>query len=385
VGIITGGPGTGKTTLIRSLNAVLESFGRKVALAAPTGRAARRLAEVSLRPASTLHKLLEYRPTEEAFARGRDRPLEVDAIIVDEASMIDTLLMARLLEAVAAGSRIVFVGDVFQLPAVGAGNVLSDLIDSGKIPVFFLAEVFRQEKESPIVGNAHRIRRGLAPRLWKGDDPQTDAPFGFVHTHGADQAEAAVIDLCRRRIPERFGFDPMRDIQVLCPMHKGILGTIHLNQQLQQALNPGPEGVLIGGLLLKTGDKVMQLKNDYEKEVFNGEIGIIAEMNAEAGRFAVAYEGRTVPYGFAEADRLTLAYAVTVHKSQGSEYPAVVIPMTRQHRPMLQRNLLYTAVTRARRLVMMVGSPEALSTAVANDRSFRRKTGLSRFLKNMEI
>jgi len=385
VGIITGGPGTGKTTLIRSLNAVLESFGRKVALAAPTGRAARRLAEVSLRPASTLHKLLEYRPAEDAFARGRNHPLEVDAIIVDEASMIDTLLMARLLEAVAAGSRIVFVGDVFQLPAVGAGNVLSDLIDSGKIPVFFLTEVFRQEKESPIVENAHRIRRGLAPRLWEGTDPQPDAPFGFVQTQGAEKAEAAVIDLCRRRIPERFGFDAMRDIQVLCPMHKGILGTIHLNQRLQQALNPGPEGVLIGGLLLKVGDKVMQLKNDYQKEVFNGEIGIIAEIDAAAGRFAVAYDGRTVPYGFAEADRLTLAYAVTVHKSQGSEYPAVVIPLTRQHRPMLQRNLLYTAVTRARRLVTLVGSKKALSAAVANDRSFRRMTGLSRFLKNLEI
>ncbi len=384
VGIITGGPGTGKTTLIRSLTAVFESLGRKVALAAPTGRAARRLSEISRRPAHTLHKLLEFRPAEEEFARHRDRPLEIDAVIVDEASMIDTLLMQRLLDAVAAGARIIFVGDVFQLPAVGAGNVLADMIDSGKIPVFFLNEVFRQEKESPIVENAHRIRQGLSPRLPTGSPRASDSSFVMFPTDGPEDAEATVIDLCCRWIPERFELDPMRDVQVLCPMHKGVLGTIHLNQRLQQALNPAPEGVRVGGLTIKTGDKVMQLKNDYEKEVFNGEIGVIADIEAAAFRFTVHYDGRAVAYGFSEADRLALAYAVTVHKSQGSEYPAVVIPLTRQHRPMLQRNLLYTAVTRARQLVVLVGSRQALSTAVANDRSVRRMTGLGRLLKRME-
>jgi exodeoxyribonuclease V alpha subunit len=385
VGIITGGPGTGKTTLIRSLTAVLESLGRKVALAAPTGRAARRLSELSRRPAFTLHKLLEFRPTEEEFARHRDRPLAVDAVIVDEASMIDTLLMQRLLDAVAAGSRIVFVGDVFQLPAVGAGNVLADMIESGKIPVFFLNEVFRQEKESPIVENAHRIRQGLTPRLPAVSPLAPDAPFVMLPTADAEKAEAAVIELCCKGIPERFGLDPMSDIQVLCPMHKGGLGTIHLNQRLQQALNPSPEGVLIGGMVLKTGDKIMQLKNDYEKEVFNGEIGVIADIDPAASRFAAHYDGRAVTYAFAEADRLALAYAVTVHKSQGSEYPAVVFPLTRQHRPMLQRNLLYTAVTRARQLVVLVGSRQALSAAIANDRSVRRMTGLKQLLAGLRM
>lgn len=385
VGVITGGPGTGKTTLIRSLTAVLESFDRQVVLAAPTGRAARRLSEISRRPASTLHKLLEFRPAEDACARHRDRPIEADAVIVDEASMIDTLLMGSLLDAVAAGSRIIFVGDVFQLPAVGAGNVLSDMIESGSIPVFFLKEVFRQEKESPIVANAHRIRHGLAPRLDADSCAATDAAFCFMETAGPQEAERAVVDLCSRSLPDRFGFDPMRDIQLLCPMHKGILGTIHLNQRLQAALNPGPEGTLVAGLLLKDGDKVMQMKNDYEKEVFNGEIGVIERIDAAAGRFSVSFQGRSVSYAFTEADSLALAYAVTVHKSQGSEYPVVVIPLSRQHRPMLQRNLLYTAVTRARQRVVMVGSRQALSMAVANDRSVRRTTGLGRLLASLGV
>jgi exodeoxyribonuclease V alpha subunit len=384
VGVITGGPGTGKTTLIRSLGAVLESLDRQVVLAAPTGRAARRLAEICRRPAATLHKLLEFRPAEEAFARHRDRPLEADAVIVDEASMIDTLLMARLLDAVAADSRVIFVGDVFQLPAVGAGNVLSDMIESKKIPVFFLEEVFRQEKESPIVENAHRIRQGLAPRLPENGEAAIDCSFVMIHTDAPAAAESTIVDICSRRLPERFGLDPMRDIQVLCPMHKGSLGTIHLNQRLQKALNPEPEGILLGGLLLKPGDKVMQTRNDYEKEVFNGEIGVIAGIDAAASRFTVDFDQRAVAYEFSETDRLALAYAVTVHKSQGSEYPAVVVPLSRQHRPMLQRNLLYTAVTRARQLVVMVGSREALSAAVSNDRSVRRRTGLGHLLKNLD-
>ena len=301
-------------------------------------------------------------------------------MIVDEASMIDTLLMARLLDAVAADSRVIFVGDVFQLPAVGAGNVLSDMIESRKIPVFFLEEVFRQEKESPIVENAHRIRQGLAPLLPAKREAAIDCPFVMIHTDAPATAESTIVDVCSRQLPERFGFDPMRDIQVLCPMHKGTLGTIHLNQRLQKALNPDQEGILLRGLLLKPGDKVMQLKNDYEKEVFNGEIGVIAGIDAAASRFVVDFGHRAVAYEFSETDRLTLAYAVTVHKSQGSEYPAVVVPLSRQHRPMLQRNLLYTAVTRARQLVVMVGSRQALSAAVSNDRSVRRRTGLGRLL-----
>jgi exodeoxyribonuclease V alpha subunit len=377
VGIITGGPGTGKTTLIRSLAAVLESFGKQTLLAAPTGRASRRMAEVVRRPASTLHKLLEYRPGEEVFGRNRDRPLQAAAVIVDEASMIDTLLMDRLLDALPASGRVVFVGDIFQLPAVGPGNVLSDMIESGKVPVFHLTEVFRQEKESPIVLNAHRIRRGAFPELSPGPGPSPEAPFCFLEADGQEGAEAMVAELCRHIIPERFGLDPVREIQVVCPMHKGLLGTIHLNQRLQKILNPDSEGLVLGGLTLKAGDKVMHLKNDYEKEVFNGEIGVVSFLDPAVGNFEVVYDGRGVDYRFSEVDRIGLAYAVTVHKSQGSEYPAVVIPLTRQHRPMLQRNLIYTAVTRARTLVVLVGSRRALDLAVDNDRSVQRMTGLA--------
>jgi len=335
------------------------------------------MADVVRRPASTLHKLLEYRPAEEVFGRNRDRPLQADAVIVDEASMIDTLLMNRLLDALPASSRVVFVGDIFQLPAVGPGNVLADMIESGKVPVFHLTEVFRQEKESPIVRNAHRIRRGVSPEFLPAAGPSPEAPFCFLETDGQEAAEAMVAELCRHIIPERFGFDPVREIQVVCPMHKGLLGTIYLNQRLQKILNPDAEGLVLGGLMLKTGDKVMHLKNDYEKEVFNGEIGIVSLIDPAARNFQVVYDGREVDYRFSEVDRIGLAYAVTVHKSQGSEYPAVVVPLTRQHRPMLQRNLIYTAVTRARTLVALVGSRRALDLAVANDRSVQRMTGLA--------
>lgn len=383
VAILTGGPGTGKTTLIRSVCAVMGERGARILLAAPTGRAARRLADVTGRKALTLHRLLKYNQMESRFEVNTDNPLDVDLLIVDEASMVDILLMFHLLCAVPLQTRLLLVGDVSQLPSVGPGNVLGDLIASGRIPAFTLTTIFRQAQESPIVMNAHRINRGEMPDFAQSEDGAL-SEFYFIRQSSPENVVRTIVTLCSLRIPERFGFDPFRDVQVLTPMHKGEVGTLYLNQVLQQALNPPREGQGAGGVF-RVGDKVIHLKNNYKKEVFNGDIGQVCGIEEGEGLVLVDFSDgdgeREVAYTREELDELTLAYAISVHKSQGSEYPVVIIPLMPEHAPLLQRNLVYTAMTRGKRLVIFVGMPQALSMAIRNDRPTRRFSGLSRRLK----
>jgi exodeoxyribonuclease V alpha subunit len=381
VAIITGGPGTGKTTLIRSIQAVFEANGRRVRLAAPTGRAARRLAELTRGRAETIHRLLEYHALEDRFFRRRDTPLEADVVIVDEVSMVDVLLMHHLLQALPATATLILVGDVFQLPSVGPGNVLSDLIASECLPVFYLKEIFRQARESPIIANAHRVRQGQLPILVEKETFDSKAAFHFVEQNDPRKAVETIVSLCSREIPARFGYHPVHDIQVLTPMHKGLIGTIHLNQVLQQVLNRRAVPLDLASGSFKEGDKVMHLKNNYCKEVFNGDIGIVREFSRGGRSLTVDYDGRPVDYDFSEAAELAVAYAISVHKSQGSEYPAVVVPIMTQHAALLQRNLLYTAITRAMHLVVLVGTRQALQRAVRNDRPLARRTRLAARLR----
>ncbi|MGA6926901.1 MAG: ATP-dependent RecD-like DNA helicase [Desulfosarcina sp.] len=377
VSVLTGGPGTGKTTLIRSITAVMERMGRRVMLAAPTGRAARRLSEMTGRQAATLHKALGYNLADGRFDRTEDDPLAIDAVIVDEVSMVDTLLMAHLIRAIPLTASLVLVGDVFQLPSVGPGNVLADLIRSQTIATFELTEIFRQDEQSPIVFNAHRVRSGQWPIMAENQDPDLLSEFYFMEQADPQKVVQTVVALCGREIPHHFHMDPVRDIQVLTPMHRGSVGTLNLNRVLQEALNPKGPQVEVMGSRFKVGDKVMHLRNNYRKEVFNGDIGLICAIDSEKGRAEVDYEGRTVAYDLVELDELTLAYAISVHKSQGSEYPVVVIPLLTQHTVMLQRNLLYTALTRAKQLVVMVGTHRALELALRNDRPRQRRSMLA--------
>jgi exodeoxyribonuclease V alpha subunit len=378
--VITGGPGTGKTTIIRGLVDIFQARRVRCRLAAPTGRAAKRLSEATGGSAQTLHRLLEYSPQEGGFLRHAERPLEVEAVIVDEASMIDLVMMAHLVRALPAGARLVLVGDVHQLPSVGPGNVLGDIIAAGCCPVAVLEAIYRQAAASRIVVNAHRIKAGRVPDL-QHRSAGAGQDFFFVEREDPEAAVATIVDLVARRIPRRFGLDPLKDVQVLVPMRRGPAGVEGLNRALQEALNPGPEALGRGERGFKPGDRVMQVRNNYEKDVFNGDIGRVAG-TAEAGRrLRVDFEGREVDYEVHELDELVLAYAVSVHKSQGSEFPAVVMPLLTQHYVMLQRNLLYTAVTRAQRLMVLVGSRQALARAVANDRIRRRHTALARRLR----
>jgi len=376
--IITGGPGTGKTTLIRSICAVFETLGRRILLAAPTGRAARRLSEVTRRKASTIHRLLGCHLTDGQFEKNRDNPLDVDVLIIDEASMVDVLLMNNLIRAVPMGSVLVLVGDVFQLPPVGPGNVLSDLIGSKAIPSFELTEIFRQAQESPIVMNAHKVRTGRLPDLTRQNIADGDTEFYFIEQTDPARAAEIAVSLCAEELPSRFHLDPVRDIQVLTPMHKGQAGTIHLNQMLQNALNPDTgQDRRKKGKGFRVGDKVMHLKNNYQKDVFNGDIGAVSTIDGEDEQLLVDYDGREVEYRFEELDELTLAYAISVHKSQGSEYPAVIVPLLTEHFILLQRNLLYTAMTRGRRLVVLVGDRKAIEIALKNDKPKQRLSGLA--------
>jgi exodeoxyribonuclease V alpha subunit len=378
--IITGGPGTGKTTLIRSVAVVFELMGKRMALAAPTGRASRRLAEVTGRKATTIHKLLGYDPVEKMFEKNPDHPLSADVVIVDEASMIDTPLMYHLLQAVSMQAVLILVGDVFQLPSVGPGNVLADLIESGRVPFYELTEIFRQAVQSTIVTNAHRIRRGQVPDLDPATDRETLSEFYFIERPFPEAVAETMVDICSDHIPRRFGLDPFRDIQVLTPMHKGETGTLRLNERLQAALNPADNGQesLRG---FRVGDKVMHLKNNYFKEIFNGDIGRVQAVDGKQRKLSVDFYDRIVPYDTQELEELSLAYATTVHKSQGSEYPAVVVALSLEHFPLLQRNLLYTALTRGKSLVVLVGTRRALEIAIANDAPGQRLSALARRLR----
>ena len=377
VSVITGGPGTGKTTLVRALCATLKKMKKRVVLGAPTGRAARRLSEVTGRKAKTLHKLLEYDHENNDFNKNHSNPLDLDVFIVDEASMVDTILMYNLMAALPATSILILVGDTYQLPSVGPGNVLLDIINSGVVKIFYLTEIFRQAKESPIIINAHAIRNGEMPVL-PGRDNKGPSEFYFIENSDPKKTAETISVLCSTRIKQ--AFPHIDEIQVLTPMHKGEVGTINLNQKLQKVLNNNKLGIESHGLKFKVGDKVMHLKNNYTKDVFNGDIGIVYEIDKADKIVSVDYYDRIVDYSAEELDELTLAYTISVHKSQGSEYAAVVIALATSHFPLLQRNLLYTAITRGKHLVILVGSKKALTMALNNNKPDLRLSSLAKRL-----
>ena len=378
--VITGGPGVGKTTLVNSILTVLRAKGVTVALCAPTGRAAKRLSESTGLEARTVHRLLEVDPKTGGFKRGEEHPLDCDLLVIDETSMVDVLLMRSLLRALPDAAGLLIIGDVDQLPSVGPGQVLADVIASGAVPVVRLTEVFRQAAASRVIVNAHRINCGQIPEL----EAVEGSDFFFVDAADAEIGVRRLVGVVRDRIPARFGLDPVRDVQVLCPMNRGGLGARSLNLVLQQALNPlGEQRVERFGWTFGPGDKVMQVSNNYERDVFNGDLGVISGLNMEEGELTVLFDGREVAYGFGELDELVLAYATTIHKAQGSEYPAVVIPLTMQHYAMLARNLLYTGVTRGKRLVVLVGQRRALAIAVRNQGGRRRWSKLRELLSSV--
>jgi exodeoxyribonuclease V alpha subunit len=346
--VITGGPGTGKTTIINAVIKIYQKVGAKIHLAAPTGRAAKRMSEATGYPAKTIHRMLEFSPKKWKFLRDQDHPLDADVLILDEVSMIDTTLMASLLKGIPLRATLIMVGDANQLPSVGAGNVLKDTIRSGAVPVVELKEIFRQAKESRIIVNAHKINQGIIPKL-KRDREQRD-DFYFISQEDPEQVLKIIIDLVCERIPRRFHLDALEDIQVLSPMHKGNVGTENLNNKLQEVLNPTKEELSRGGKKFRPKDKVMQVRNNYDKEVFNGDIGRIVSIDQENQQVIVSFDNVLVPYDYSELDEIILAYAISVHKSQGSEYRAIVVPVLSQHFVLLQRNLVYTAVTRGKDL-----------------------------------
>ncbi len=377
--VITGGPGVGKTTIVNSILRILAAKGVGILLCAPTGRAAKRMSEATGMEARTIHRLLEVDPKAGGFRRGLDNPLHCDLLVVDETSMVDILLIHALLKAVPNRAALLIVGDVDQLPSVGPGQVLADVIGSGAITVVRLTEVFRQAAKSRIIVNAHRVNQGQMPEF---DPPEQDSDFYFVPAEDAETAVGRTIELVKTRIPRRFGLDPIRDIQVLCPMNRGGVGARSLNIELQAALNPaGDRKVERFGWTFAPGDKVMQIENDYDKEVYNGDIGYIGDVDPNAGEIIASFDGRSISYAFGELDMLVPAYATTIHKSQGSEYPAVIIPMLTQHYAMLQRNLLYTGVTRGKRLVVLVGQKKAIAIAARNVSGRRRWSKLQEWLR----
>ena len=375
--VITGGPGTGKTTIINAIIRLFQTKKARVLLCAPTGRAAKRMSETSGLEAKTIHRLLEYMPKDDAFSRNENNPLACGLLVVDEASMLDTLLMYHLLKAVPLGATLVLVGDVNQLPSVGPGNVLKDVMASGAVRVVELTEVFRQAAESEIIVNAHRINRGEVPPL---TPPKGLSDFYFIRQDDPERVADMVVELVRDHIPRRFRLHPVEDIQVLTPMHKGAAGVANLNTRLQQALNLQEQCVRRGERQYRLDDKVMQVRNNYEKDVFNGDMGRICHVSPEDRELTVRFEDKNVLYAFDELDEIIPAYAISVHKSQGSEYPAVVLPILTQHYMLLQRNLVYTGVTRGKKLVILVGSPRALHMAVNNNRMHKRHTWLAKRL-----
>lgn len=375
--VITGGPGVGKTTLVNAIVRVMAVRKMDVVLCAPTGRAARRLTETSGREARTIHRLLEYNPHSGRFQRTAEQPLEGDVFVVDETSMVDITLSAHLFQAVPPGAALILVGDVDQLPSVGPGNVLADIINSGTVPVARLTEVFRQAAESRIITAAHAVNAGRVPELSRGGSGEPLRDLYFVEAEDPAQGAEMVVRLVQEAIPRRFGLDPRRDVQVLSPMQRGELGVRNLNLVLQQALNPLGEGVQRYGWTYRVGDRVMQLENDYDREVFNGDVGWIETLDPEKREMGVRFEERLLAFGFDDLDALAPAYAATVHKAQGSEFPAVVVPVHTQHYVLLQRNLLYTALTRARSLAVLLGTRRALAIAVGRVDARRRITTLT--------
>lgn len=376
--VLTGGPGTGKTTTTQGIIAALKAMGLRILLAAPTGRATKRMSEATGMEAKTIHRLLEYNP-KDGYKRNDDNPLEGDALIVDECSMIDLLLMNNLMKAIPAGMRLVLVGDIDQLPSVGAGNVLRDIIDSKRIPVIRLTRIFRQAQESRIVMSAHAINKGVFPDTSNGKN--TD--FFFIQQEDPEQAVDTIVKLVKERLPNAYK-RPTSDIQVLTPMQRGVVGAANLNMALQTVLNPGQVSLNRSGYSFRQGDRVMQLRNNYDKEVFNGDLGYIERVDMEDRTLFVCFDGRTVEYDVSELDELTLAYATTIHKSQGSEYPIVVMPVLMTHYVMLQRNLIYTGITRAKKICVLVGTKKALSFAIRNLSVLKRNTKLKERLNALE-
>jgi exodeoxyribonuclease V alpha subunit len=374
--IITGGPGTGKTTIITAILRIFQQLNLKILLAAPTGRAAKRMNEATGWEAKTVHRLLEYSPHKGGFKKDQDDPLEADVVIIDEASMVDILLMHHLLKAIPSHAHLILVGDIDQLPSVGPGNVLKDIIKSGRFTVVTLTEIFRQAQESMIVVNAHKVNQGQFPVLKEIDKPEK-ADFQFIQEEDPEKILQNILDLCSEGIPRQFRFHPLREIQVLTPMHKGTIGVTNLNIELQKRLNPGQSGIIRGAWNFRLGDKVMQIVNNYDKDVFNGDIGWISEIDPEEREVVIDFDGRLVPYDYSDLDEVVLAYAVSVHKSQGSEYPVVILPVVTQHYLLLQRNLIYTGITRAKKLVIMIGTKKALAIAIRNNKPQRRYTLLS--------
>ena len=368
--VLTGGPGTGKTTTTLGIIASFETLGQRILLAAPTGRAAKRMSEATGKEAKTIHRLLEFNPAE-GYGRNDENPLDGDVLIVDESSMIDVILMNSLLKAVPLTMRLILVGDIDQLPSVGAGNVLRDIIDSGSVPVVRLTRIFRQAQSSRIVTNAHKINQGIFPDISNGK--QSD--FFFIKDEDPEQAARDIVNIVKNRIPKAYGYST-NDIQVLAPMQRSVVGATNLNIVLQEAINPVGDSLSRGGFKYRQGNRVMQIRNNYDKEVFNGDIGTVESVDVEDRSLSVLFDGRTVDYEDSELDELTLAYATTIHKSQGSEYPVVVIPLLMTHYVMLQRNLIYTGITRAKKICIIVGTTKALAYSIHNMVVLKRNTRL---------
>jgi len=377
--VITGGPGTGKTTIINAILKIFSKLNVKIMLAAPTGRAAKRMTEATGHEAKTIHRLLEYSLKKSGFQKNEENALNCDLLIIDEVSMIDTILMYHLLKAIPPGATFILVGDANQLPSVGAGNVLKDIISSNAVPVVELIEIFRQAKESLIIVNAHKINSGIMPLLVPSGKNMND--FYFIEQEDPEEVVKVILEITKNRIPERFGFDPTDDIQVLTPMHRGVAGSGNLNVELQNVLNPVEDGILRGNQNFRVRDKVMQIRNNYDKEVFNGDLGRIKSINSEHHEVIITFDGRDILYDFAELDEIVLAYSISVHKSQGSEYPVVIIPILTQHYMLLQRNLIYTAVTRGKKLVVMVGTKKALAIGIKNNKMEKRYSYLTSRLR----
>ncbi|MBU0480494.1 MAG: ATP-dependent RecD-like DNA helicase [Proteobacteria bacterium] len=372
--VITGGPGTGKSTILKALVIILENKGFNVSLAAPTGRAAKRLGEATGREARTIHRLLEFDPSINGFKRNRDNCLDADLVIVDEVSMLDIILANALLRSISATGALVLVGDADQLPSVGPGNFLKDIIEFGRIKVSLLTRIFRQDEGSLISINGARVNRGEPLELLP--DFKGEKDFYYISRENPDEIVREITSLCGGRLTVKYGFDPLKDIQVLSPMRKGLVGIDNLNSSLQEVLNPGKQEVQKGHVKFRVGDKVMQLRNNYDKDVFNGDLGFIETIDEDEQLLILDIEGRKVRYEMSELSELQLAYAITVHKSQGSEFPCIILPVHTSHYPLLQRNLVYTGITRGRQLVVIVGSRKALGIAIRNDQVMQRNSGL---------